>query len=354
MNTTGAEGPADVTPAKPHKTKPRLTRDLVLLVVLGLAVYVLLPQITALQKSLAVLQRMAWWAVGLAIAAQIVSYLGSGYMLQALVGLAGDRLRLLKGTAISTAAASFGMVAGGMVGSAAATARWMRRSGVNREGAMLAGWLPSFANNLLLWVAGLVGVVHLLLVHKLTTAQIVGFSFTAVLLGLATVIVVWGVDHRRQLRARADRAGRWIARLRKQPYHPEGPQAAVQRLFDAWDALRAGGWRGPLLGAAINMLGDMLTLYFFFIAAGHPVTPGVLLAGYGLPLLLGKAAFFLPGGVGIVEATMTALYTGLGVPDSVVVVVILAYRGASFWLPTLIGFPLAARLQRQPRSLEQA
>ena len=30
---------------------------------------------------------------------------------------------------------------------------------------------------------------------------------------------------------------------------------------------------------------DMLTLYFLFVAAGHPVSPGVLLAGYGLPLI---------------------------------------------------------------------
>ncbi|MGB9133207.1 MAG: hypothetical protein WCB90_11450 [Methanosarcina sp.] len=37
-------------------------------------------------------------------------------------------------------------------------------------------------------------------------------------------------------------------------------------------------------------------------------------------------AFLLPGGVGVVESTMAALYKGLGVPGSIAVVVILGYR----------------------------
>ena len=109
--------------------------------------------------------------------------------------------------------------------------------------------------------------------------------------------------------------------------------------------LLAGGWRGPLLGAALNVAFDMLTLYFLFIAARNRVSLGVLLTGYGLPLLMGKMAFMIPGGVGVIESTMAALYTGLGVPKSVAVVVVLAYRILSFWLPLLVGFPLILIMQ---------
>ncbi|MCJ7736663.1 MAG: YbhN family protein [Anaerolineae bacterium] len=337
----------NVPPAKIPKLQIRVAKYLPVLLIVGLAVHLLLPQITALQHSLSVIRTMARWAVGLAIVAQVVSYLGNGYMLQALVGVTEEHITLLKGTTISVAAASIGLVAGGMVGSAAATYRWMRGNGIGKQGALLAGWLPSFLNNLLLWVAGLAGMIHLLLVHDLTAVQIIGFSFTAALLTVATVIVVWGVEHRPQLVSLAEQLSHLSAKLRRKPYDPNPSQGAAERLFNAWDALvTTGGWRKPLLGAAINVAGDMLTLYFFFLAAGHPVSPGVLLSGYGLPLLLGKAAFFLPGGVGIIEGTMTALYTGLGVPSGVVVVVILAYRVVSFWLPTVMGYPLAARLQR--------
>jgi hypothetical protein len=65
----------------------------------------------------------------------------------------------------------------------------------------------------------------------------------------------------------------------------------------------------------------------------------VLFVGYGLPLLFGKIGF-LPGGLGIVEATMAVLYGGFGVPGAILVVVILAYRLLSFWIPTLLGFSL--------------
>ncbi|MBU1659969.1 MAG: flippase-like domain-containing protein, partial [Chloroflexi bacterium] len=78
-----------------------------------------------------------------------------------------------------------------------------------------------------------------------------------------------------------------------------------------------------------------------------PVSPGILLTGYGLPLLLGRMAFVIPGGVGVIEGTMVALYDSLGIPDPVTVVVVLAYRILSFWLPLLLGFPLVGILQRK-------
>lgn len=82
------------------------------------------------------------------------------------------------------------------------------------------------------------------------------------------------------------------------------------------------------------------------MAARHVVTPGVLLAGYGMPLLLARISI-LPGGLGVTEGSMVALYHALGVPTAVTVLVVLAYRLLSFWVPTFVGFPLIAYLQRE-------
>ena len=141
----------------------------------------------------------------------------------------------------------------------------------------------------------------------------------------------------------SDRAS--VGETRHRPYDPAATKPALDRWFGVFDALGSGGWRGPVLGAILNTLFDILTLYFLFVAAGHPVSPGVLLTGYGLPLLLGKLTF-LPGGVGVVEATMTAMYNGLGIPNAVTIIVVLAYRLLSFWLPLVIGLPLIAYLQQ--------
>jgi uncharacterized protein (TIRG00374 family) len=327
----------------------RPLRYLPTLILLGLAVHLLLPQITTFEHSLTVLERMGLLAVGGAILAQFLSYVGLGYLLREAVRVAGGDLSTIRGALIATAACDIGLVAGGPIGNAAATYRWVHGSGVNKEGALLAGSVPSLFNNLLLVVISISGLLHLLIVHDLSTFQAIAFGVILLVFGLIVGILLWGMRHRESLIALVERIrSRW-ATLRRQNDEPADTTASMARIFATWDALRAGGWRTPLLGGAMNIGFDMLTLYFIFVAAGHQVSPGVLLAGYGLPLLLGKVSF-LPGGVGIVEGTMTALYDGLGVPDGVTVVVILAYRAISFWLPTLIGVPLIPYLQHITRS----
>jgi hypothetical protein len=226
----------------------------------------------------------------------------------------------------------------------------MRGSGVDAEGAALAGSLPTLFYSAALMIAGIFGLVHLLIMHELSALQAIGFGLTLLILILVAGVAALGVRDRSRLETLSVRlAGRWAA-LRRRPYDAAATLATLGRWFKALDALRAGGWHGPMLGAILNTAFDMLTLYFLFVAAGHPVSLGILLTGYGLPLLLGKVSF-LPGGVGIVEATMAALYDGLGVPDGVTVVVILIYRFVSFWLPLLIGLPLIPYLQHVSRHI---
>jgi uncharacterized protein (TIRG00374 family) len=315
-------------------------RYLIPLIFLGLAFHLLVPQLASLENSFKVIQQMAFWAVGLALIAQVFSYLGSGYMLKAIVRLSGDTLSTLTGTLIVLAAASLGMVVGGMVGIAAATFRWIQKEGVKSEAAGLASTIPGFFNISALVLVSLAGLIHLLLVHQLTRLQALGFTLILLLLGTLTGMLVWGFRHRQSLIQLAHRLGARWAGLRHGHYHPERTEQWFTELFRAWDLLINGGWRGPALGAALNVFFDMLTLYFLFVAAGNPVSPGILLTGYGLPLILGRMAFFIPGGVGIIEGTMVAIYNSLGVPAPVTVVVVIAYRILSFWLPLLLGFPL--------------
>ena len=72
------------------------------------------------------------------------------------------------------------------------------------------------------------------------------------------------------------------------------------------------------------------------------------LPGYGLPSLVGRLPI-VPGGVGIVEATMTAIFVALGAPPDATLIATLGYRLFSFWVPTFLGFPLALYLQRVAR-----
>jgi uncharacterized protein (TIRG00374 family) len=322
-------------------------RKLGVLGVLGLAVHLILPQITSLEHSWQVLKTLAPWAVALAFVAQALSYAGSGYLLQTILNLTRQSVSLLRSTLIVLGAASVGMVAGGMVGSSAAIYRWTSKKQAHPESATLASILPSLFNNLVLVIISVIGLIHLVLLHDLSRAQLAGFSSVLLFLSLVVGALFLGLRYRDRASAGAAWIAGRIARLRRKSYDPARTQESASNLFAAWDSLRSGAWHRPVLGAALNVIFDMLTLYLLFIAAGHDVSPGVLVAGYGLPLLLGKMAFVVPGGVGVVEGSMAAIYDGLGVPDAVTVVVVLGYRLISFWLPSLSGFPVAAFLGRK-------
>jgi uncharacterized protein (TIRG00374 family) len=338
-----------VTRPQSHVLVVQIGRYLLPLIVLALAFHLLVPQLTSSENSIKIVRQMSIWAVALALVAQIMSYLGSGYLLKAIVRLSGDTLSIIIGTLIVLAAASLGMVLGGMLGTSAATFRWIQKEGIKSEAAGLAGTIPGFFNISVLALVSLAGLIHLLMVHQLTRLQALSFALILLSLGSLVGLFVWGFHHRGSLILFAHRLGRRLAGLRRSVYLPEITEKWLTELFHAWDILIEGGWRGPVLGATLNVLFDMLTLYLLFIAAGHPVSPGILLTGYGLPLILGKLAFIVPGGVGIIEGTMVALYNSLGVPAPVSVVVVLAYRFLSFWLPLFLGFPSIWVLQTRIR-----
>jgi uncharacterized protein (TIRG00374 family) len=317
-----------------------------LLAVLGLVVHLILPQITSLENSLQVLKTMILWAVGLACIAQVLSYLGSGYLLQSILAITRQRASLWGSTLMVLGAASIGMVAGGMVGSSAAIYNWTSKNKGSPEGATLASILSPLFNDLMLVLVSIFGLIHLVLAHDLTQTQVMGFGFTLLTLFIIMGSAALAVRYRNRATVVFIWVASRLARLRRKPYDPENTRSFTNDLFNAWDTLWQGAWHKPAIGAFLNVAFDMLTLYFLFVAAGENVSPGVLLAGYGLPLLLGKVAFIIPGGVGVVESSMAALYNGLGISQATIVVVVLGYRLISFWIPSIAGFPIAAYLQR--------
>lgn len=332
--------------------KIRLWRYLPLLIVLGLGVHLLVPQIAELEKSVQVLKSLFLWAMGLALVAQVLSYVGSGYLLQNILKMAKQRISLMMSTLIVLGSTSVGMLAGGMVGSTAAIYRWTGGDKGSVEGATLASIFWPFFDNVMLVLFSIFGLVHLLIVHDLTTLQLIGFGVILLFLGLISGGVLLAVRYQERTIAIALSVSKRVARLRRRPFDPELIPQKIRNLFNAMETLRNGAWLRLVFGAFLNISLDLLTLYCLFLAAGEKISPGVLLAGYGLPLLLGRVAFIFPGGVGVVESGMTAFYAGLGVSKPDVVVVVLGYRLISFWVPSLLGFAAAAFLSRKTRRVE--
>lgn len=326
-------------------SRKKFRQNILTLIILGLAVHLILPQITSLENSFQVLEKMIFWAVGLAFLAQLFSYFGSGYLLQMTLELVKETLSLFRCTLMVLGAASVSMVAGGTVGNSAAIFRWTKSEKGIVSGVTIASLFPSLFNSLMLVFFSIFGITHLFINHNLSKTQIIGFGLTLGFLGVVIFMSVLANHFRMQ----AKQSFLWIANMAGRfTHHPIDKTNFNQNLADlflAWDELWQGKWHKLLLGSFINTGFDILTLYFMFMAVRKPISFGILLSGYALPLLLGRVAFFLPGGVGVVESSMAALYTGLGIPNATSVVVILGYRLISFWIPSIAGFPIAGYLQ---------
>ena len=70
-----------------------------------------------------------------------------------------------------------------------------------------------------------------------------------------------------------------------------------------------------LVWATVNWLADAASLWVFLFAFGHATFPVYLLVAYGLANIL-AAIPVTPGGLGVVEVTLTAALVGFGVPRS--------------------------------------
>jgi uncharacterized protein (TIRG00374 family) len=82
----------------------------------------------------------------------------------------------------------------------------------------------------------------------------------------------------------------------------------------------------------------VLALWLLFFAFGRHVHL-VVVVGYGVANLL-SALPLTPGGVGLVEAGLVGTCTAFGILASVAaVVVVLAHRPISLWLPVVAGIP---------------
>ena len=319
-------------------------RWVVIFVLLGLAVHLIIPQLGSLHESAKVLRTLKPWAVGLAILSEILSYVALGYMMRRIVGLTGQVLTLHRGFGVTLASGAVGLVAGGLVGIGGSSYRWLRDADIRPEGALLAGWLPTLLNAMTIAVFALIGMVELVILQDLSVALWIAFGLSLAFLVTIAGAVFWASGHRDAAKKRLCKVQERFARLRKKEPQPEKLMATVDRLFDAFHILKTRGWKGPVIGAVLGVILDMGCMFWLFVAARHPLTPGKLLSGYALPLLIGKVAV-IPGGIGIVEGAMVALYHGFGVPTATAVLVVLAYRVIAFWMPNLLGFGIIPLLQ---------
>jgi len=95
-------------------------------------------------------------------------------------------------------------------------------------------------------------------------------------------------------------------------------------------------WLQATLLSAGRLLFDYLCLLFSVFAVGAHPRPSLILLAYAVAGIIGLVPI-TPGGLGIVEASLSGLLVLAGLDGFQAVLATLAYRLASYWLPLLSG-----------------
>lgn len=322
-------------PAPPAPTRTplrRLIRPTLVLLVLGMAVYVLLPQVDQVERTLQSLHRANWVFVIPGVLFAAVSFVGAALSLQ---GATSCPLPLIRTTEANVAAAFLGRIAPANLGSLGVTGAYLHRVGASVPQTTAAIGLDA--------LAGI--VVHLLML--VITGLFVGQfphpklslpTHFPIIVGVVVVLVVAGIA-----------LAVWSYRRRRDIW-----SATLQRLLLG---LRAG--RTELLGAlrdpqrGVRLMGGSLLITVaqigalsVSVSAFGGDTDSVTIAFVYLASAAVAAAAPTPGGLGALEAALVSGLTLFGVAGGPAVAGVLLYRLLTFWLPILPGAVAVRHLRR--------
>jgi len=228
-------------------------------------------------------------------------------------------------------------VPGGGAMGAAAGYRMLAVSGVNRGTAGAALASTAIVSNGVLFALPMVAVVGSI-VSAPIPSDLAVIAWGGALLFIALFAIVFTL-------VRFDRplwaAGRTVERVTgwiwPKLHRTGGPTAAglVHQRDVMVDALGS-RWEVALAAAVGNWGLDYLALVACLYAVGATPRLSLILLAYGAAAVLSMIPI-TPGGLGFVEAGLTAALIAAGVPGDSAVLATLAYRMVSYWLPIPAG-----------------
>jgi uncharacterized protein (TIRG00374 family) len=320
-----------------------IVRRLIFLAVAGIGLYIVWPSLMSVFSSWPRLRDLnPWWFVamfllevasfGCAWALLRVSLHSHVWFRIASSQLAGNAVsRVLPGGAATGGALQFQMLvgAGGMDATRVATG--LTVASIISTATLFA--LPLLTVPVMIWGAPVP--------RELRSAALLGIGLSVLMIGTGALLLT------------TERPLRWIGRViervanavrRKRP----PVEGLPDRLLRERDLVRdhlGSRWWVAVLAAVGNWLFDLAALLAALVALGTRPRPSLVLLAYVVAAVLGMIPI-TPGGLGFVEAGLTATLVLAGVSAGDAAIATLAYRLVSYWLPLPAGL-LAYGLYRR-------
>ena len=312
-----------------------------MVVVAGVAIYLVFPAITEVLASWPRLSTLNPWWFAVAVGAE-TAHFACTFALQRLAlrtkawfpvitsQLAGNAITLI--------------VPGGAAVGAAVQFRMLAASG--RDTSSTVGGLAAFS---LLGVGGLLALPAFALPvillgaptsRGLVNAAVLGAVAFVVFVAFGAAVLAYDAPLRWAGRS-VQRLRNWV--LRKRPPLEGLDTTLLTQRNEIREVLGRQWWQALLLSAG-RLAFDYLCLLAALRATGSNPRPSLILVAYAVAGIIGLIPI-TPGGLGIVEASLTGLLVLAEVNSSQAVLATLTYRLASYWLPLCAG-PVAYGLFR--------
>ncbi len=292
----------------------------------------------------AIFKNFHWWWIPPALLSEVASFLcfaGLQYELLRSGGLRSPIRPLLEMTVATQAIAN--SLPGGSAVAAVYGFRWYRRFGADDTLAAwsLVGTVVATAVALSLVAAG--GLA-------LATGEGASLDLVPVLVGVLVVTVAIGALF--VYESPLVTVVTWTIRVaRKTVGRPRGDMAAqIDRIVRRVSAVRLGPRqiRNVVLWGLGNWLFDCACFAMMFQAVNASIPWKGLLLAYGAGQLAATLPI-TPGGLGVVEGSITIALVAFGGAKTTTVDAVLLYRLISFWLVLLVGWGLWGHLAFQVR-----
>lgn len=334
-------------PRPPRFRRFRLTlKLLVLVLVVYFAIVTVVPGV---RKAIGELRNVNPILLAIGFALEIAALYSYSLLTRAAIGPNGEHIsptRLFR-IQMSTKALS-SIVPGGSAAGSALGYRLMTLSGVPGPDAgfalATAGLGSAVVLNLVFWIALVVSIP----IRGVNAGYATGAVAGVIVMGFAAVLVFGLLEGQ----TRAEKVLRWIAR--KLRMNEDRAAAGVRHIGGRLEDLaadrqllaRVAGW------AAANWLLDAAALWVFLRAFGQGTDADALLVAFGLANVLAVIPI-TPGGLVIIEATLTSALVGFGLSRSTAVLGVATWRLAQFFFPIVLGGVLYASLRFGPWSIER-
>ena len=315
-----------------RRSKRRIAKRLVVLLVCGLGLYAVTPGLIEVFSAAPRLVTLdLWWFIGM-----LVAQAGSFVALWGLIGICiHSRDWFVIATTNLTSTAVGRIVPGGGAASAAMNLRMLTTAGVPAATAATGVTAFSLISTGMLFAMPLLALPSILagvpVSPGLAQAAWVGIGFFVVLFAIATVLVT--LD--RPLRV----TGRIVQRATSLFRRKRAMASLPERLIEERNLIRktlGTEWHRALGAAVIKTFLEFMALMGALLAVGASPDPGLVVLAFSAASVLTMVPI-TPGGLGFVEAGLTGTLVLAGVSAGDAALATLAFRLVSYWLPMLLG-----------------